>query len=259
MLSAKEREEVESLELVIQPANGDQFSVDLTRFDDESIQCLVYKRPAGSVTGANPQPTRVARVTPVEFAELAQGIEGGVLLKEASDQHPLLDGGRVTFIHVKGGALTKRELWSFNAKEKPTAVELLRRFVAISKSEDLIPLPPQESDHAQSSSADIPHAEAQSRPSVYDRFDHLEVLPQPFRDAGSAVLMAVQKTGLNPNRYFIELRYDHEKPSCILFDLWDVRAFPVPPLYVGNPPGSECRTVEYDLAKKAVTRIYGWR
>ena len=68
MLSANEREEVESLELVIQPADGDQFSVDLTRFDDESIQCLVYKRPAGSVRGANPQPTEKKRLTNLRFA-----------------------------------------------------------------------------------------------------------------------------------------------------------------------------------------------
>lgn len=101
-------------------------------------------------------------------------------------------------------------------------------------------------------------ADAQPPLHVYYRFDHIEVLPPPFRDAGPAVLAAVKKEGLNPELYFIELRYDYPETSRLLFDLWDVRAFPIDPNRKGNP-GGQCRTVEYDPGKKTVTRIYGWR
>jgi hypothetical protein len=97
----------------------------------------------------------------------------------------------------------------------------------------------------------IPHG-------VYYRFDRLAALPPPFSDAGSAVLAAVKKEGLNPEVYFIELRYGDPDASALLFDLWDARAFPIAPGAKGNP-GGDCRTVEYDPAKKVVTRIYGWR
>ena len=100
-------------------------------------------------------------------------------------------------------------------------------------------------------------ANAQPPINVYYRFDHLEALPQPFRDAGAAVLTSIKKEGLNPELYFIELHYGYENASMLSFELWDVRAFPLD-LHMNGNPGGQCRTAEYDPAKKVV-RIFGWR
>ena len=93
---------------------------------------------------------------------------------------------------------------------------------------------------------------------IYYRFDRIEAIPPPFRDAAPAIIAAIEKEGLNPAVYFVELRYDQSQQSLIKFLLWDARAFPIPPSRVGNP-GAECRTVEFDSEKNVVTKIYGWK
>ena len=94
-------------------------------------------------------------------------------------------------------------------------------------------------------------------PGAWYRFEDSQSFPTPFRDAASAVMAAVEKNGLKPAMYFIRFKYGPER-QILKFELWDVRAFPLDSQSVGNP-GGECRTIEYNSAKKMVTRIYGWR
>jgi hypothetical protein len=92
---------------------------------------------------------------------------------------------------------------------------------------------------------------------VWFRFEDSAALPEPFREAAPAVMAAVSKEGLNPDRYFIQLEYGAEKKE-LEFLLWDVGVFPLDPGVKGDPTG-KCRTVKYDPERKAIIRVYGWQ
>jgi len=81
--------------------------------------------------------------------------------------------------------------------------------------------------------------------------------PQPFSDAAAAVLAAIKKEGLPPNHFFVQLEYGYPK-NLILFHLWDLGMFPLDHNIKGDPT-HKCRTVEYDLERKIVLKIYGWK
>jgi len=91
------------------------------------------------------------------------------------------------------------------------------------------------------------------------RLNETEKFPAIFRDASRAVAAALQREGLIPSEYYVEVNHT-EYGSHLKFDLWheSVVGSHYSPKVTGDPSG-KCRTVIYDPVAGAVTKIHGWR
>jgi hypothetical protein len=86
-----------------------------------------------------------------------------------------------------------------------------------------------------------------------------EVFPSEYQKAALAVVFAVSKEGLKPREYSAEVA-SRDGGKILEFTLWHDSALKQreAPSVRGDPSG-KCRTALYDVEKRKVTKIYGWR